>query len=403
MNFITSLKNRFFAYLWTGQSISRIGDNLNRIALSWWVLEKTGSATMMGTVMIFSTVPLLFFLLIGGVAVDRFSRVRLMLFSDFLRGILMAVVTILSFSGKLEIWHVCIASILFGFVDAFFQPAYTAIVPDIVKADFLPSANSLTSLSGQLAGIVGPALGAALIKMGGTSTVFLLDSLSFLVSAFCLLPLLKIQEAHTQTIPANKPLHDLREGLVLVFKSQWLWISIAIFSLANVTLAGPFSIGMPFLVKEYFARDVQSLGWIYSVASIGAVLGAVLMGRFHKIRKRGLIGYFAFLAAGLTFVIIGFLPMLGFVLLAVFLNGSLISVFSMIWVNILQEMVPNEKLGRVSSIDMLGSFALLPIGFGFVGWAIDRIDASTVFVICGGITVFLAIIGLSFKSIRAVD
>src|SRR5438552_8882265 len=177
-----SLAHRSFALLWSGQTISRLGDSLYRVALAWWVLEQTGSATAMGTVLIFSFAPMLLFLLIGGVAVDRFPRVRVMLASDILRGAVVGLVALLALGGNLAIWHVYLASIVFGFVDAFFQPAYTAAVPEITPSEVLPSANSLTSLSGQLAGIAGPALGAAIVAMGGTPAAFALDALSFFIS-----------------------------------------------------------------------------------------------------------------------------------------------------------------------------------------------------------------------------
>ena len=121
----------------------------------------------MGTVLIFSFAPMLIFLLIGGVVVDRLPRGRVMLASDVLRGVCVALVALLAFAQSLEIWHVYLASMVFGFVDAFFQPAYTAIVPEIVPSEGLPSANSLTNLSGRVTGIVGTALGATLVALGG--------------------------------------------------------------------------------------------------------------------------------------------------------------------------------------------------------------------------------------------
>src|SRR5215217_9656555 len=93
-----SLTYRPFALLWAGQTISRIGDYLYQIALAWWVLEKTGSATAMGTVLICSMTPMLIFLLLGGVAVDRFPRLRLMIGSDLLRGIVAGAVATLAFA-----------------------------------------------------------------------------------------------------------------------------------------------------------------------------------------------------------------------------------------------------------------------------------------------------------------
>ncbi len=206
MTLFKALKYRFFALLWSGQTISRLGDSLYRIALSWWVLQKTGSAAIMGTVLIFSTLPMLVFLLIGGVVVDRFNRVRLMLASDIVRGILIAGVSWLAATGHLEVWHIFLVSTFFGIVGAFFQPAYTSIVPDLTPAEALPSANSLTSLSGQVAGIVGPALGAGLIAWGGNQVAFALDALSFFISAACLVPL--VEGFHTCHQSIAKLQHD---------------------------------------------------------------------------------------------------------------------------------------------------------------------------------------------------
>src|SRR3712207_4020894 len=131
MGLFRALRHRAFALLWAGQTLSRVGDFLYQVALAWWVLETTGSAPAMATVFIFSFTPMLLFLLAGGVAVDRLPRVPLMLLSDFARAAISATITILAFGNLLEIWHVYVASLLFGFVDAFFQPAYMALVPEV--------------------------------------------------------------------------------------------------------------------------------------------------------------------------------------------------------------------------------------------------------------------------------
>src|SRR4029079_9359264 len=102
MNYFAALKVRSFALLWAGQLISRIGDHLYQIILAWWVLEKTGSATMMGILLICSCTPMLLFLLIGGVAADRYPRIQVMVASDLLRGAIVTIVTILALSQRLE-------------------------------------------------------------------------------------------------------------------------------------------------------------------------------------------------------------------------------------------------------------------------------------------------------------
>ena len=187
MALFRALTHRSFAFLWVGQTISRVGDHLYQVALAWWVLEKTGSALAMGTVLTFSMVPMLLFVLIGGVAVDRLPRVRLLLISDLGRGIAAAGVAWLALSGRLEIWHIYGASLLFGLADAFFQPAYLALVPELTPVSALTSANSLTSLSSQAGRIMGPALGAALVGLGGTTLAFAGNALSFFAAALLVL------------------------------------------------------------------------------------------------------------------------------------------------------------------------------------------------------------------------
>ena len=397
-----SLTHRSFALLWSGQTISRLGDSLYRVALAWWVLEQTGSATAMGTVLILSFTPMLLFLLIGGVAVDRFPRVRVMLASDILRGAVVGVVALLAFGGSLAIWHVYLASIVFGFVDAFFQPAYTAAVPEITPSEVLPSANSLTSLSSQFAGIAGPALGAAIVAMGGTPAAFALDALSFLISALCLVLIPPIPPRAREGRHAGA-LRDVREGIGTVLGSPWLWITITIAALANITRAGPISVALPFLVERTLKENVGALGLLYSMFSIGSVITAVWLGRARAFHRRGLIAYGAWCISGLTTLAIGLPIGLAGVAIAALLSGMAATTFDLIWVNTLQTLVPRDMLGRVASIDFLGSLVLLPVGFGVVGWATDQIGAPMVFVVGGLLTAALAAVGLLHPSVRNLD
>ncbi|HLF26011.1 MAG TPA: MFS transporter [Anaerolineae bacterium] len=403
MRLFSSLKHRPFALLWSGQSISRLGDSLYRIALAWWVLEKTGSATAMGTVLIFSFTPMLLFLLIGGVAVDRFHRLGLMLTSDLLRGGVVAVVALLASSGRMEIWHVYVASILFGFVDAFFQPAYTAAVPQLTPSELLLSANSLTSLSGQLVNVIGPGLGAFIVALGDTPTAFALDALSFFISAGCLVPLLRLPTTPRLETRRANVLRDVREGIGTVLASPWLWISITIAGLANMTQVGPVAVALPFLINDHLQLDVGALGLAQSMHSIGAIAVAVWLGRLTRIRRRGLLAYGTWVAGGLITVGIGLSVSIVEVGLAMLLLGAAYSVCGLIWTNTLQELVPRDMLGRVSSIDYLGSFVLLPVGFGLTGWATDQWGTPLVFIIGGLLTAGLAALGLLHPGVRRLD
>lgn len=403
VNLLRALGVRSFALLWGGQTVSRLGDALYFVALAWWVLQKTGSATAMGTVLVFTTVPMIVFLLFGGVVVDRFSRVRVMLVSDALRGVLVAALTGLAWADRLEMVHIYALATVFGFVSAFFQPAYQALVPDIVPLDELPSANSLTSLSGQLVGIGGPALGASLVALGGTTLAFALDALSFGVAAVCLLPLLRQAVPRRPATERSNILAELRAGLALVFATPWLWITIALFSLVNVTKGGPMAVGLPLLIRDHYHAEVGALGVFLSLLSLGSVLTAVWLGRAQTWRRRGVAAYGGALAGGLAVMVIGLTSSLPIGWAAAFVYGAVLAVFGLIWTNTLQEMVPRDMLGRVVSVDMLGSFVLLPIGYALTGWLADQIGPAPVFVIGGALTVALMALGLAHPAIRRLD
>jgi MFS family permease len=402
-----SLANRSFTLLWAGQTFSRVGDFLYDIALAWWVLQKTGSAAAMAGVLIFAFTPMLVFLLIGGVAVDRYNRLRLMLVSDLARGVVVSVVALLAFTGALDIWHVYVAALVFGLVDAFFQPAYTATVPEIVAADDLPSANSLSSMSVQLGRILGPALGAGIIAIGGSALAFAINASTFFISAAFLIPLQGLAVARASAEGdaevRTSPLADLREGIATVLRTPWLWISIVVYALTNVTLTGPYSVAMPFLVRDYMHAGVDTLGLLYASFPVGYILGGVWLGRKTRIHRRGWLIFAGVVVAAVMLLLFGLPLPVAVLMLAAVVNGAALEVGSLAWTNSLQEFVPSDKLGRVSSIDMLGSFVLMPIGFGITGWATDIVGPAPIFVIGGGATALIGLLALTHPAIRKLD
>lgn len=418
MNVLRSLKHRPFALLWAGQTTSRLGDSLYRIALAWWVLEETGSAVAMGTVLVFSQIPLLLFLLIGGVVVDRLPRIRVMFVSDLLSGLVISFVAVFAWLDLLQIWHIYVASMVFGFVEAFFFPAYQAVIPQITPPELLISANSLNGLSQRVTGIIGPAVGAALVAAGGTSITFGLDALSFFISALCVLPLVRSgldkiqrQEQAAETTGGQRSARealrqgfvDLLEGFKLVIRIPWIWITILLFGFVNIVDAGPRAVALPFLIKEDLGADVELLGWFGSAASLGFVVGMLWLGQYTRLHRRGLLAYLSIIVTGAVLLPFAFKLPVPILIASMFIGGLATSVFALIWTHTLQEMVPGDMLGRVSSIDALGSFVLLPIGFALAGWATELLGAPTVFLIGGLGVILLVLLGLAHPAIRNLD
>lgn len=410
MNLLRSLKHRPFALLWSGQTVSRLGDNLYHIALAWWVLEETGSSLAMGTVLVLAQIPMLLFLLVGGVVVDRLPRVRIMFVADLVSGVVVAFVSVLATMDVLEVWHVYIASVVFGLVQAFFFPAYAAVVPQITPPELLTSANSLNSLSQRVTGIVGPALGATLVALAGTPLTFALNALSFFVSAACVLPLLRtklekpLQQLETKAAGAiRRGIEDLKAGWRAVVAVPWIWISILTFGFFNITESSPRAVSLPFLINDNLGAGVELLGLLGSAASLGFAAGAIWLGQYPRLRHRGILAYGATVVMGATLLPFGLLMSTPALLAAMFIGGVCTSIFSLIWTQTLQEMVRPELLGRVFSMDALGSFVLLPIGYGLAGWATDIIGAPTVFMIGAIGSIILAALPLLHPAIRGLD
>ena len=198
-------------------------------------------------------------------------------------------------------------------------------------------------------------------------------------------------------------LTDLLDGFRLFMTIPWIWITILLFGFVNIMEAGPRAVAMPFLIKEDLGADVGLLGLFGSAASLGFVAGMLWLGQYVRLHRRGLLAYLSIIITGVVLLPFAFKLPVPILVASMFIGGLCTSVFALIWTHTLQEMVPGELLGRVYSIDALGSFVLLPIGFALAGWATDRFGAPTVFLIGGLGTMALTSIGLLHPVIRNLD
>jgi DHA3 family tetracycline resistance protein-like MFS transporter len=254
-----------------------------------------------------------------------------------------------------------------------------------------------------VAQFVGPVIGATIIALGGTAFAFALDGASFLISALCLLALPRVPALRS---PAEKEagiLQDMREGISTVLHSPWLWITLLVASVSTIFLIGPYEAALPLLVKQRFGVQVGFYGLLTSLSAIGSVVGAFWLGHFKRLRWRGWLTYGTWLFASLMLMVIGLPLPIWVVSIAVFIQGVTIVIIGLAWMNTLQEFVPSNLLGRVSSIDILVSSGLLPLGYGLAGIAADRLGAPVVFVLGGAISAIVIALGLLHPAVRKMD
>jgi DHA3 family tetracycline resistance protein-like MFS transporter len=413
LRFARALRSRPFALLWLGQTISTLGDGVNLTALAWQVLILTGSGAAMGVVLIATAIPRVLFMLLGGVIADRLPRRLVMLWADAGRAVAVGAIAILSYTNTLQFWQLIALGLLFGLSQAFFLPAYQSIAPQIVEVEALPSANALNGLTREIGILVGPALGAVLVANFSIASAFAVDAITFLFSALCLLavhvpikPLLAQEGLETESAKrrgARGVIADIHEGIGYIATSSWLWVTIAIASLGNA-LRAPYSVTLPLHVRDFYHSGVGLYGAIISASAVGAILATLIVGQLRRIHHRGIVAYSALVVSSLAMMAFA-LPvphdLVPVVTLTAFaLDGAGIGAFEIIWVTVLQEMVPSEKLGRVSSVDFVGSFLFQPLGLAVVGVLTDAVATPWIFLACGALSLLLNASGFLVRGIR---
>jgi len=409
--FTRALSSRRFALLWTGQTISSLGDGAFTTALAWQVLELTGSATVMGMILIAQSLPMILFLLLGGVVADRFPRKQVMLLSDASRGVAVLALAVLTLTHNLQFWHLILLALFFGIVRGFFLPAYQSLIPHVVSKDQLASANSLTELSYQISALLGPIVGASCIAFGGPAAAFGFDGLTFLLSAFCLFRL-HLPTGLSQATSSAPSLRSeikattsrLREGLGYVARSPFLWITMALAAISSIGGAGALQVALPKLVVDVYGQGVWLLGLIGAAGGGGSLLAILLTARFNRLRRRGIVLYLTMVVSGLA--MIGFAlplphsvePVVACTAMALLMAGM--TLHEILWVTVLQERVPDDKLGRVSSINQLAGYGFWPLGFVLAGVLADQVSPAMVFLGAGIVIAVLYSLCLGLRSIR---
>lgn len=393
------LRHRDFALLWTGQTFSTLGNFVTAIALPWQVLALTGSAAQIGIVVAINLATNVVLLLFGGVIVDRLPRRRILLSSDFFSGIIFAGVAGLGAAGTLRIEHIYVATALTATTQAFFGPAMTAILPELVPADVLLAGNSLRGISRQGGRVFGPVVGGILVATAGLPAAFAFDALTFFVS---FLALLAMRPARSSSSRAHAGmLHEVREGIAFTVGRGWIWVTIALASVLNTFLIAANSVALPVELKDVLRLDATAFGAVFAAQGVGEAGGALLAGRLRT-RRVG-IAMYGFVAL-MALAMFGYaVPLLPVVLAAAVVYGGAAVGFTVLWESSLQKHVPRELLGRVSSVDGFGSLIFSPIGPLAAGAVITAYGPQPAFLAAGLVTLVAVPIGLAVRSVRELQ
>ena len=382
------LRLRDFRLVFTGESISLIGDQFHFVALAWLALQLTGSGLALGTVLMVAAIPRAVFMLLGGALSDRFSPRSLMLASNALRGVVVGIVAALVLSGSAELWQLYVLAGIFGVVDAFFHPALNTIVPMLVSERQLPPANALVQIMQQLSGLIGPAIAGLVVAAFQTGPAFAVDAISFGVATVTMAFVhggRRAAPTHAPTDGKRGLLGDIGSGLSYAWGDPAVRSLVLLSAAFNFAFSGPISVGLPYLADNRFAGGAALFGLMLATFGAGAVAGALLAGSMKHVPRLGATVLAIAFAMGLGLAVIGLSPNVFITLgagLAIGLGAGFINVRVVAW---LQQRTPEALRGRVMSLVLLGAVGLQPIGLGVAGAIIDLGAVTVMFAVAGAI------------------
>jgi MFS family permease len=402
------LRHRDFRLLWLAQSASVVGDNIVLVALSLFVIQRTHNATDLGIVLAAQALPLVAFLLIGGVWADRLPRHRVMVATDLVRFALHALLATLIFAGRVPIWQLVVIEMLFRSAEAFFRPAANGLLPQTVPEGDIQQATAATTASENVAQFAGPALATALVLGAGAGWAFALDAATFLISA-ALLVRVRPRVRTSDAVPSNpvervSVWQEIREGAREVRSRTWVWATLASFCVALFCgLASWFVLG-PVVAHEQYGH-IGVYGVIEAATGLGAILGSFAgfsWRPLHPMRMAMLamliwpVAVIPF-ALGVTLIVVVPLNVLA---------GAGFSLFNVWWLTALAERIPPNALSRVTSYDWMVSFALLPLGYLLAGPLAAHLGAVNVLVgttVLAGVAIALGLVPREMRMLERLD
>ena len=392
------LWNKDFFLLWQGQLVSYLGDVIYSFALSFWVLNVTGSTALMGILQAASMAPRLIIGPFAGVLVDKWDRKKIIVIADVIRGVLSTFVGIAALSGFLEVWMVFVVGVVTSVCSAFFNPAITSVKPDIVDKSKLVKANSVTSLAQAGASSLGSAVSGVIYVVVGAPYMFLFDGISYLFSAFTemfiSIPNIKRNNGEVTFI------EDFKSGLSFVWNFKALRNMFIISCGLNFFFNAAFVLMLP-LFNEASYLGAEKYGFLMAMSSVGMIIGSGLLSVVNiKNNKRYLIIVGTFLPMAMLFLLIPIVNNYYIILAVATISFALNIMGNTIFDSVLMTIIPEEKRGKVFALINTFSMGLTPLGLavgGILGEILPIRIAMLILLCC---TLLLALAFAFIKGLR---
>ncbi|HEU4730042.1 MAG TPA: MFS transporter [Kofleriaceae bacterium] len=389
------LRKPGFVLLVAGQGVSLIGDAALRVALIVYVIQRTGSAGDLGLVTAAFMLPNLLTFFVSGAVIDRLPRRTVMLASDAARTALTAILAALATTTDPPLALVAALYALFGVGDAFFLPAYRAYLPQILEREALYAANAVDAMARRGGLILGPVVGALVVERWSAAAAFWVDAATFAISVLSLLAIRVRRAAPAEAKPAGGGaraiLREATAGVRYLRAARWLGLLTVSAAIVNAGAAASMDVVLPFLVRGEYGERSSALGALYAVQAGGALIGAVAAGLVGaRLRRPAVAAPLVLALMGLSVAGLALTPAFPALVALGLLYGFAVESAGVVVGTLLQVHVPDAVLGRVSAIDYLISYSLMPLGVLLIGAVLPAIGVAAAFATTGAVMVLAA-------------
>ncbi len=350
------LRDPKFRTFFAGRAVSMLGNSMAPVALAFAVLDLTDSTSALGLVLAANSIPMVLFMLVGGVAADRFSRSTVLVVSHAVAGLSQAVVATLLISSHATLPLLVALEAVNGTARAFTFPAMQGAIPLLVQRTALQQSNALLGFARNAAFVVGPSAASLLVVTVGSGWAIGVDAATYALAA---LAMSRLRLPAGVRVQATSVLSDLREGWGEFRSRTWVWVAVLVFGVTNALHVGAWVTIGPAIAMDTIGKGAW--GVVLSAEALGFLLMTLVLLRV-RLRyplRAGLLGC-ALCAPPMLLIGIApvAVPLVGLSLAA----GAGVQIFSIGWQTSLQEHVPVHVLSRVASYDALGSFVAIPVG-----------------------------------------
>ncbi|MEV4170583.1 MFS transporter [Nonomuraea sp. NPDC049709] len=359
------LRDRRFALLLSARTISMLGSAFAPVALAFAILDMPGAtASTLSVVLTAESLPMILFMLVGGVIADRLPRQRVMMTGEFLMAAAFFALAAMLLTGWTPLPALVAAAALAGVATAITFPALTGIIPEVVPAERLQTGNALLGLGANASRVAGAVLGGGTVVLFGGGWALVVSGAMFAVAGV-LIARLRLQPGERPRGEAHSVLGDLRDGWREFSSRQWIWVVVAQFSLMVMAIQAGHGVLGPLLAKESLGGPMAWSAFLVGEA-VGTIAGVLVALRLRP-RRPILVAVLLCLPTALPYVLLGLDSPLWAIVAGAFVLGVCFDVFGVLWQTTMQREVPAESLSRVSSYDVLGSLMFGPIGLLLAG------------------------------------